>query len=63
MTVTTSPAQPGSWHWLSDYQVRYRPKAYWQAGTDVSVDLDLNSIPAGNGIYGQESRVSRLPHR
>jgi lipoprotein-anchoring transpeptidase ErfK/SrfK len=37
--------------------VRFRPKTYWQAGTDVSVDLDLNSIPAGNGIYGQESRT------
>ena len=57
MKVTTTPAQPGAWHWLGDYDVRYRPKAYWQAGTDVSVDLDLNSIPAGNGIYGQESRV------
>lgn len=57
MKVTTTPAQPGAWHWLGDNDVRYRPKAYWQPGTDVSVDLDLNSIPAGNGIYGQESRV------
>ena len=22
----------------------------------MSVDLDINSLPAGNGIYGQESR-------
>lgn len=57
MQVTTTPAQPGAWHWLGDNDVRYRPKAYWQPGTDVSVELDLNSIPAGNGIYGQESRV------
>jgi lipoprotein-anchoring transpeptidase ErfK/SrfK len=57
MTVTSTPAQAGSWHWFNDYEVRFRPKTYWQAGTDVSVDLDLNSIPAGNGIYGQESRT------
>jgi lipoprotein-anchoring transpeptidase ErfK/SrfK len=57
MTVTSTPAQAGAWHWFSDKQVRFRPKTYWQAGTDVSVNLDLNSIPAGNGIYGQESRV------
>ena len=25
MTVTTTPAQAGSWHWFSDTQVRYRP--------------------------------------
>ncbi len=56
MTVTSSPQQPGSWHWLSDNEVHWRPKAYWQAGTDVSVDVDVNSVPAGNGIYGQESR-------
>lgn len=57
MTVTSTPAQPGTWHWLSDTEAHYRPRTYWQAGTDVSVDIDVNSVPAGNGIYGQESRT------
>jgi lipoprotein-anchoring transpeptidase ErfK/SrfK len=56
MKVTSSPQQPGSWHWLSDNEVHWRPKSYWRAGTDVSVDVDVNSVPAGNGVYGQESR-------
>ena len=56
MSVTSTPRQPGSWHWLSDQEVHWRPKAYWQAGTDVDVDVDINSVPAGDGIYGQESR-------
>ncbi|MCW2735982.1 Ig-like domain-containing protein [Nocardioides sp.] len=56
MHVTSTPAQRGSWYWLSDREAHFRPKAYWKAGTDVSVDLDVNSLPAGNGIYGQESR-------
>ena len=56
MTVTATPRQQGSWHWISDTEVHWRPKTYWQAGTDVSVDVDINSIPAGAGIYGQESR-------
>ncbi|MCF6377248.1 Ig-like domain-containing protein [Nocardioides KLBMP 9356] len=56
MHVTSTPAQKGSWYWMSDTEAHYRPAAYWKAGTDVSVDLDLNSLPAGNGIYGQESR-------
>lgn len=56
MSVSSTPAQPGAWHWLSDYQAHWRPKAYWKAGTDVSVDLDINSVDAGGGIYGQESR-------
>jgi len=56
MNVTSTPAQKGSWYWLSDSEAHFRPARYWKAGTDVSVDLDLNSLPAGNGIYGQEDR-------
>lgn len=56
LSVTSSPQQAGSWHWLSDTEVHWRPKTYWKADTDVTVDVDINSVPAGNGIYGQESR-------
>ena len=56
MRVTSTPAQPGSWHWLSDTEVRWRPKRYWRAGTDVHVEVDINGVAAGNGIYGQQSR-------
>lgn len=56
MTVTSEPAQEGSWHWYSDNEVRWRPAAYWQPGTTVTVDLAVNSVPAGEGVYGQESR-------
>lgn len=56
MTVTSTPAQQGSWHWLSDTEVHWRPRTYWKAGTDVHVAVDINSVPAGGGIYGQEDR-------
>jgi lipoprotein-anchoring transpeptidase ErfK/SrfK len=56
MEVTSTPSQPGAWHWMSDTEAHWRPKSYWKAGTDVHVDVDINSVPAGNGIYGQESR-------
>jgi lipoprotein-anchoring transpeptidase ErfK/SrfK len=56
MRVTSTPAQKGSWYWLNDREAHFRPATYWRAGTEVSVDLDINSLPAGNGIYGQESR-------
>ena len=56
MHVTSAPAQRGSWYWLSEREAHWRPMSYWKPGTDVSVDLDINSLPAGNGIYGQESR-------
>lgn len=56
MHVTAKPATQGGWYWLSDSTVHWRPKSYWKAGTKVSVDLDLNSVPAGNGIYGQQDQ-------
>ena len=56
MTVTSTPQQAGSWHWLSDTEAHYRPVKYWKAHTEVSVDLDVNGLDAGNGFYGQEDR-------
>jgi lipoprotein-anchoring transpeptidase ErfK/SrfK len=56
LRVSSTPKQPGAWHWISDHEVHWRPKSYWRAGTDVSVDVDINSVPAGAGIFGQEDR-------
>jgi len=56
MTVTSQPAQKGSWYWISDNEAHWRPQHYWKAGTKVQVHVDVNSLPAGNGVYGQESR-------
>jgi len=53
--VTSTPAQPGSWHWFSSTQVRYRPATYWKPGTKVSVNANVNSLDAGGGVYGQTS--------
>ncbi len=56
MTVTSTPAQPGSWRWVSDTEAHWRPTAYWQSGTKADVAVDVNSVAAGGGIYGQENR-------
>lgn len=58
LKVKSVPAQPGAFHWISDREVHWRPKKYWQAGTKVTIDADIDSVPAGNGVYGQESRTS-----
>jgi lipoprotein-anchoring transpeptidase ErfK/SrfK len=58
MTVTNTSDQRGSWHWMSDYEAHWRPKHYWKPGTKVTVNADINSVPAGKGVYGQLSRRS-----
>lgn len=57
MTVTSQPAQPGAWHWISSTEVHWRPQTYWKGHSRVAVTLDLGGLPAGGGIYGQVSRT------
>lgn len=57
LSVRNSAGQKGAWHWVSDREVHWRPKTYWKPGTRVTVDADINSVSAGNGIYGQVSRA------
>lgn len=57
MTVETSKPIEGRWAWFSDTAVHFRPKEYWPAETDVTVKIRVNSLPAGNGIYGQQDQV------
>jgi lipoprotein-anchoring transpeptidase ErfK/SrfK len=56
--VTSVPAQEGAFDWISDTEVHWRPREYWQAGTQVTVEADIDSVPAGNGVFGQKSRTS-----
>src|SRR3954465_15961509 len=58
MKVTSTPAQAGSWYWLSSREAHWRPKTYWQAGTKVHVEADLNGVPAGGGRWGEQSRTA-----
>ena len=58
LSVQSTPAQKGSWHWFSDTEVHWRPKTYWKAGSTVTVNADVNSVPAGGGIYGQSDKTS-----
>ncbi len=60
LSVQTSPEQAGTWHWISDYEVHWRPRSYWRPGTDVTVRADINGVDAGAGIYGQEDRTTHF---
>lgn len=53
MTVTSSPAQEGIWHWVTGSEVHYRPKVYWKANTNISVKVAARGVPMGSGWYGR----------
>jgi lipoprotein-anchoring transpeptidase ErfK/SrfK len=56
LQVESDPHVEGSWHWIGDDKLRYRPKEYWKPGTKVTVHVRLQGIDAGGGVYGDEDR-------
>ncbi|MGS2616564.1 Ig-like domain-containing protein [Micromonospora sp. LZ34] len=53
MTVTSTPAQEGIWHWVSPTEIRYRPKEFWKADSTVSYRVQAGGLPMGDGWYGR----------
>jgi lipoprotein-anchoring transpeptidase ErfK/SrfK len=53
MTVTATPAQEGSWGWISPTEVHYRPKVFWKANSKVFANVRLGGVALGNGYYGK----------
>jgi lipoprotein-anchoring transpeptidase ErfK/SrfK len=59
LTVTTSPAVQGSWYWVDDQNVHWRPEQYFAPGTTVTAAANIYGAGLGGGLYGQEdSHVS-----
>jgi lipoprotein-anchoring transpeptidase ErfK/SrfK len=53
MVVTATPAQEGTWHWISSTEVHFRPKVFWKANSKVSYKVRLAGVPMGDGWYGR----------
>lgn len=60
ITVTTDPPVEGAFYWLSNREVRWRPREFWQPGTAVTVTVDTFGVDLGDGLYGQENLKSRF---
>jgi lipoprotein-anchoring transpeptidase ErfK/SrfK len=54
LSVETTPKTEGSWAWLSDTQVHWRPKDYFQPGTQVKVAANIYGVKIGDGTYGKQ---------
>jgi lipoprotein-anchoring transpeptidase ErfK/SrfK len=54
LTVSTTPAVAGAWHWFSDTELHWRPARYWPAGTKVHVAADIKGYDAGGGAWGMK---------
>ena len=58
LSVHTSVPTEGSWAWLDDTTVHWRPKAYFAPDTRVSVTAKLYGLAMGGGAFGREDIAS-----
>lgn len=54
INVETSNGTDGAFFWLDPYEVRWRPKEYWEPGTEVSVKANIYGHEMGEGLYGAQ---------
>jgi lipoprotein-anchoring transpeptidase ErfK/SrfK len=60
LKVLTNPPVQGSWHWMDDNEIHWRPKDYWPANTEVYFDADLTGVDAGKGLIGDVHRTAHF---
>lgn len=58
LVVTTTPKVGGSWYWIDDQNVHWRPMRYWKPGTKVSVTAKVYGVSLGSGLYGQADKTA-----
>jgi lipoprotein-anchoring transpeptidase ErfK/SrfK len=60
ITITTSPHVEGAFYWFSKHEVHWRPQQFWEPGTTVTVEIHDYGKDLGNGVYGEQDRISHF---
>ncbi len=60
LVVTSKKPIEGAWSWVGDTEVHFRPKEYWPAYDDVTVDVNLKGVDAGKGVWGMSDRTIKF---
>jgi len=60
LSVSMTIPVDGAWHWMSDREVHFRPRAYWPAGEHLDVALKLKGYDAGQGMWGMKDHTSSI---
>ncbi|GAA3137842.1 Ig-like domain-containing protein [Streptomyces rameus] len=60
LRVDSVPAVPGSWYWVSDKELHYRPKEYWPAHATIQVHSNLDGVKISDRLWGGRSKALKL---
>ena len=54
LEVRTDPPVTGSWNWVDERNVHWRPREYYAPGTTVTVSANIYGVQLGENLFGQE---------
>lgn len=57
LQVTTSVPVEGSWNWVGQQTVTYRPKDYWPAGVKVNVAANLRGVETEPDLFVLDNKA------
>lgn len=60
LTVTSTPAVEGRWHWINSTNAHYRPEKYWATGTTITVRASVYGVKLGSGTYGSSNASATI---
>ncbi|OLZ68259.1 hypothetical protein AV521_22430 [Streptomyces sp. IMTB 2501] len=56
LRVQSTPAVQGSWYWVDDKELHFRPKDYWPTHATITVHSNLDGIKIGDRLWGGSSQ-------
>ncbi|WUH20870.1 Ig-like domain-containing protein [Streptomyces sp. NBC_00448] len=57
ISVQSSSGQQVVGHWFSSTRLDLRPQSYWQAGSHVTLNLNLAGVEGAPGVYGTQHKT------
>lgn len=60
LRVDSTPAVQGSWYWVSDKELHYRPKEYWPVHATIQVHSNLDGVKIGDRLWGGKSKALKI---
>ena len=54
LEVRTDPPVTGSWNWVDERNVHWRPREYYAPGITVTVSANIYGVQLGENLFGQE---------
>ncbi|MER5794109.1 Ig-like domain-containing protein [Streptomyces sp. NPDC001980] len=60
LRVDSVPAVEGSWYWVSDKELHYRPKDYWPTHATIQVHSNLDGVRISDRLWGGAAKPLKL---